>query len=398
MKKAEKKMKEVLNPNETKNINFVEKTNKLIKYVVISETNANVINSLVELYNEDRYKARVKYFNSPSTYTKQRLVYFKFPNGNFEFAKFNVKCGISKTNKMYFRETKMSSIGYKNGKLYYTNANMYRHLTYTLLKSFSNDVEVMSKFIKEFSWIRMFSEHSWITNISFNTVIKNKLYSLTDIKKHVFKLPLPVIDTIIDTDFFKQNYFINGGFKYFNEILNNLENITSITPELIDDNNFIDTCRMAKILGRKINCKWGSNRLKNEHDAWSKEITNILLECEKEFDLIIRKVYQDFSEFSGYKLLKTNKELLYEGMVMKHCVGTYIDRVNNGYCAIFSIKNHTLELKYFNNELSIVQFKGKFNLTAPKELYDEVIYHMERFNKDKEINCNNETLFFADIF
>ena len=36
MKKAEKKMKEVLNPNETKNVNFVEKTNKLIKYVVIS--------------------------------------------------------------------------------------------------------------------------------------------------------------------------------------------------------------------------------------------------------------------------------------------------------------------------------------------------------------------------
>jgi hypothetical protein len=390
MKKTEKKLKEAINPTETKSVTFVEKTNKLVKYDVISENNGNVINSLVELYNDDRYKARVKYFNSPSTYQKQRLVYFEFPNGNFEFARFNVKYGISKTNKMYFRETKVSSIGYKNGKLYWSNSNMYRHLTYQLLHQFSNDEKVINKFIEKFSWIRMFTEHSWITCISFNTVIRNKLYSLTDIKKHVFKLPLPVIDTIIESDFFKCNSFSNSNFKYINETLNNLENITSITPELLDDDNFIDTCRMAKILGRKINCKWSSNRLKNEHDAWSKEITNILLESEKEFDLKVSKVYQDFSKFSGYKLLKTNKELLYEGMVMKHCVGTYIDKVNNGYCGIFNIKNYTLELSNFNDELSISQFKGKYNISAPKELYDEVYYYVNQFNnKEKKHNLSS---------
>lgn len=182
---------------------------------------------------------------------------------------------------------------------------------------------------------------------------------------------------------------------------------------MLNDQLFIDTCKMARTLGRKINCKWGLKRLKEEHDSWAMEITNIVLDCEVEYDLSIKPVFVAFAEFSGYKLLKTNKDLLREGMLQHHCVGTYINDVNNGSCAIYHINGYTLQVKLdcdhklvrdnhgtflteegnirvpqsryvdvpklSGNKLKTNQFKGIFNNEASQESYDEVAIKMEEF-------------------
>jgi hypothetical protein len=389
MTKAEKKIKTLVDPDETKTIKHIESKNSLVKYEVISEVGAIDITKLIELYNEDKYMARVNYFNHPSKFEKTRVVYFEFPNGNFEFAKFRVKCCITKTNKMYFIESKISSVGYKNGKFYYTGRNLYRNLTYNYLYSFDGgNKNIVGKFIELFGYIRNLGEQTWTRDISFNTIKRNKLFSLNAIKKHYFKQPLPVIDILMP--FYTEKYGYSFNFKLIKENLSYLENITSLTNEFLDNPYFEDSCRMAKILGTKVNCKWSENRLFNEHNKWSKEISTILLKSEKEFDLNISDIYKKFSEFSGYTILKTNKELLAEGINMKHCVGTYIEKVNKGLCGIYHIDNHTLELgNNSNNGLIINQFKGKFNSNPPEELFNKVNKTLLKFNKTINKNLIN---------
>jgi hypothetical protein len=402
MDKKSKKLKETVNPKETSTTKVGQKQTKCVKFEVLDEFNSFKVNQLVDLYNEDKHKARVKYFNTPSEFYKNRLVYFEFECGNFEYAFFRVKCGISVTNKMYFRETKTSSIGYKNGKFYYNNINVYRNLTYTFLKQFSNNGVILNKLIEKYPWIRTLGENTWTQNLSFNTIKNNSLYTLTDIKKHYFKYPLPVINQLISSEFFKLNSYGNSGFTFIKDRLRYLENITSLTKEFLDNEYFSDTCNMAKILGRKVNCKWSEKRLINEHNQWSKEISNILLSSEKEQKLNVNKIFTQFSEYSGYRLLTTNLELLQEGMIMKHCVGTYINKVNDGHSGIYHIEGHTLELSYYGNDLYMVQFKGRFNAQSPKELTDEVTKKLSEFNKehkkdDKNI-LNNVENAFESIF
>jgi hypothetical protein len=102
-------------------------------------------------------------------------------------------------------------------------------------------------------------------------------------------------------------------------------------------------------------------------------------------------------------------------MIQNHCVGTYIDRVDRGDCAIFHVDGYTLqvgiefktekvkvmpetsifgngritmpetkmvEVKTFKN----LQFRGKHNKSAPQELVDEVQSYMDEFIKQDGFN------------
>jgi hypothetical protein len=161
-------------------------------------------------------------------------------------------------------------------------------------------------------------------------------------------------------------------------------------------------------------------------------IGNIVLDCEETYDLAIRPEFLAFAEFSGYRLLRTNKDMLIEGMMQNHCVGTYIDKVNKGECAIFSVEGYTLqvgiekkrellrgffdidengdqigelheidglddfdgdeeirlpqskhhELKVFKN----MQFRGKHNVSAPPELVEKVQTEFDKFKAAGKFN------------
>jgi hypothetical protein len=254
----------------------------------------------------------------------------------------------------------------------------------------------------------MLSESDISLGANMNVIKTQKLFGMKDLNRHVMKVPNNIAKIVMESQSFQTLKNQGEPIKRWHSILKVLDNLENVTPELLNDHLFYDTCKMANTLGRKINCAWGAKRLREEHDKWSKEITRIVLDCEIEYDLNIRPIYKAFADFSGYRLLKTNKDMLGEGMLQHHCVGTYIDQVDKGQSAIFHVKGYTLQVNVlslnwdtyqsrtekvhphhisetYNNKglyekidpshdkaLVNAQFKGKFNEQAPQELVDEV--------------------------
>ena len=96
---------------------FMEK-NK-VEFELIYESKAPDVDKLFNVYRKDPKKARVLYFNDSGKYRITRIVLFKYDDGSFEFCHFLKKFGISTTNRIYNRQTKVSSVIYKKKKFYY---------------------------------------------------------------------------------------------------------------------------------------------------------------------------------------------------------------------------------------------------------------------------------------
>jgi len=409
------------------------------KYTLINESYKYNVEELIRVYKENPLKARVKFYNKGASHFKfTRFVLFEFENGDFEFSVFRVQFGINVTNRIYSNQKKVAAISYKKGKFWIKNLNnTIVPLTWGNLSQFASQYEntnawdnvkiretkIFKYFHSRFHWVMMLSECPISWAITFNTVKDKKLYRMNDIFRHVMKVPASIAKMAIESNAFGhlKTVNINGSLRpiaMWKEVLKVLDHIEHIKPWMLNHHLFIDTTQMARTLGRKINCKWGEKRLKEEHDKWSLEITNTVLDCELEYDLNIRPIFKAFAEYSGYKLLSTNKDMLREGMLQKHCVGTYIKRVDSGKCAIFHVNGYTLEVRiidldwetyvsrserihngYISQTYNIkdlyekikpfhkkalinVQFRGRFNESAPNELVAEVEQMMIDFVND----------------
>lgn len=368
------------------------------KLTVLNETKSQSVAKLREIYEQDRQKAKVIFDNNKTNhvYTESRLCLFEYPNGDFRVVSLTRKFGMSINAVFYSRESNNWAISYKHKtKSFYFIDGMKRVkvLTMNILSAYcpSTNNIVYEFLLKKFGWLRNVSESVHGGALSFASIIKHKLYNEREILKHVYKCPYPVAKILSDNrgDFAPWDFI-----KVWKEQKKVLVNIESLKPEFLNSPYFRDTTKMAASLGKKVNCSWGLKRLKQEHDLYSKEIVKIILEFEHIIDLNIRKVYWDFSEFSGIELLRTNHELIAEGKTMQHCVGTYSSSVNSGTCSIFRYKGHTLDLRYtrpyvFKSEdaelkkkLVINQFMGYNNAYAPKELRDEVQLILDAFNSN----------------
>jgi len=358
-----------------------------VEYKLLGSIESARVNKLLSVYGKNPYLARVLYFNDRSEYFTKRLVLFTQENGDFELVYYKRSYGISVTNKRYSHEKKVSSIIYKGKKFYaiITNGDRTKlvQLTFGSLLNFKSEFnyggikDVTETFFsdlkKRFTWLRFVEENRALHNLSFNSIIKYKLYNLNDALRHIYGVPLTVIKEILKNDNSRDNLRL---WKINKPYLSNIENLKS---EFLSNHLFYDTLNMARILDKRVNCSWSLKRLALEHDKWSKEITNTLIELEPLEDLKILNIYHDFAKFSGYKLLLTNKEVMHEGMVQRHCVATYISKINSGYCAIYHIDGYTLELRSNGMNLVIYQFRGKYNVNAPDELYDSVKDMINKF-------------------
>jgi hypothetical protein len=348
------------------------------------------------------FKARVKYFSEKDTnggFHFERVVLFEYPDGNFQIVNFSVKYGISTTNRIYSSQSKISLISYKNGKFWFKgNKSIIRPLSYATLIYFCNTnnisgEEIFEYFNKKFHWFKNIVEIDIAHEIPFNIIVSKKLFGLNDILRYKYKVPINVVKTLLESQYY--NHLKKSKKQIWVETLKTLENVNELRLEMLNSDVFKDTCKMARILGRKVNCKWGLKRLKQEHDDWSKEITLIQLDSVIEYEMKIKKIYKLFAEFSGYQLLRTNKDMLSEGSIQKHCVGTYISSVDGGHSAIYHIKGYTLQLTEWHHDQVIdgenkriltlrnAQFRGYKNENAPEELYGEVKEKIERFLESK---------------
>jgi len=434
-----------------------------IKYTLLREGSKGHVEAFIKLYKEDKFKARVKYFNGGNDFSFSRLVLFEHENGDFEICNLTTRFGISVTSKMYSTQTKNSSILYKNKKFWFRygnskSASLIKPLTMREFKEFisnnekihfgwynEDDHENRAEYLEEefkkyetsqvykymlnrFHWIKTLVEFDANYAVTFTTVLSKKLFGLKSLYRHVYKVPYNVTK-IVKNNKNIMNYRRHNGsnvFAAWHEMLKVLEHVDHLREEMLSYRDFADMCKMAKTLGRKINCKWGMTRFKEEHDKWAREITNILLDCELEYELNIRPEFLAFAEYSGYKLLRTNKDMLAEGMIQNHCVGTYIDRVDRGECAIYHIDGYTLQVtisedvetvreipetslfgdghvvmpqtkmiktKVFKNS----QFRGRHNNPAPLDLSASVEAMMEAFKNDNMFEKVKDEKFVANM-
>lgn len=348
-----------------------------VTYKLIKQGNTGNVEALFNLYKEDRFKARVKYFSDPNKFKYDRVVIFELGEKDFEITEFENKFGISVTNRIYSSQKKLRSVTFKKGKFYHVDKLRGRLLPLTLASfiRFIREVEIGHSYEKEthaylisksqiyqymyskFPWIQMLLDTDAAHGIAFNTVYSKKLFGQKDVLRHILKIPMNIINIVMEVpvpiEMINNRFYHRASnrprdayssLKRWKEVSSLLDGVQNLTADLYHHPHFYDTCMMAKQLGKKVNCRWGIKKLEQVHDDWSRDIRNILLDCELEYRLKLHQVYFGLANFTKWKLLFTNKEMLVEGMRQNHCVGGYIDRVQRGECAIFHVDGYTLQV------------------------------------------------------
>jgi Txe/YoeB family toxin of Txe-Axe toxin-antitoxin module len=362
-----------------------------VKYTVLNETKSDDLIKLLEVYAIDKRKAKIIYeHRKPNAlFVIYRTVVFDFPNGDFRVVKFVRKFGVSKSNIIYNRETEEVVIGFKNGKFYQVVNK--RVMTLRVHGVIYIDNIIRNYFIERFGWLRNLIEDSRCHSLDLNIVLRNKLFNSKACLRHIYKVPYPVAKMLSENH---AQYSSSNFLKVWKEMKKVLINVENLKKEFFTDPLLIDTTKMAAALGYKVNCSWSRKRLKVEHDKMAKEVVDVILEFEELRDLKINPVFEKFAEYSGYHMFRTNHELIEEGKLMCHCVGTYSGYVDRGDRCIYRIYDHTLELKFdydynnkdefgdFERKLSIAQYMGFNNALAPKELKDKVLAMVDSFNRE----------------
>ena len=361
----------------------MEKEN--FSYELLEEETRPAVERLFEVYRKNPYNARVIYMNATKDqYEAKKVVAFKDAN-SFNIVMFRKRYGISKTNRIYNSEARISNISYKNGKFYLISNKIVRPLTYRNLRdAFGNFTHTVCEYlIKDFSWLRFIREKDVLTNVAFNTIISKKLYSYKKAISHQYNVPYPIGEVLHNITINSYDHQVQMFVHHFKKNLEYLENITSLDGELLKNNKtlFVDTVTMARVLNKKVNCKWKLKRLKEMHDLWTEEITDITF-MEADRVMTIHPIFYKFSEFANFTMLKTTKEMCIEGRKNSHCVATYVNRVESNTCAIYHVDGYTLEIRHNwgDKGISYGQFRGYKNAAAPAGLDEMVKKYIGEFN------------------
>lgn len=380
---------------------------------ILDITPSSVAQKLVEIYKRDPREARIIYMNTGVKIIEKSLILWEDANGDWDISQTEKTLGISVTNKMYSRYAKTTSYMYKGGKFYFKYKAKrgwgFSQLTWTAFMTFvrGNDSPGMREFLerlyKNISWLRFVNENPIFHDVALNTFVKYKLYSRNKALKHFLKVPLPAALKLVEA--VKQKEYLGKLIKEWKVTSKMVTNVENLRPDILSHHLFMDTCRMAHVVGEKINLAWSDLRLKEEHDRYAELITNVIIENIEEKPLWNRQEYQVFCEKNGFRLFKTNKELYLEGRVQRHCVGTYEWDINRGNCAIFHYKGYTGELRYsepsyetkvvrtvggadiyeqvlrYPANIRLNQFRGYRNKQAPRELDNYVQGKVREFNE-----------------
>ena len=421
MARAKRLEVEVLNPKKVKP-----------DWELLYEQDNIKINRLIELYKENPQHARIIYKQgNKGEFQRTRVVAYTYDNGDINVVQFRHSFGISVTNKMYHSEKNIGSIIYKKEtNKWYIKRTGIKLLNYAEMTAFIsgcgnyygfNECKTITEFIvKRLPWLRNIAEDKYSVShyVPFNTIISKKLFNVKSIYRHVFGIPYPVIEMMMKTLNKGNNYNYNptSFVKPWKEIKRVLINVDNLKVEMFSHNGFMDACKMASSLNKKINCSWGLKRLTEEHDAWAKEISNVLLLNQKNTKMNIYHIYEDFAEYSGYELLRTNFDMVHDGLMMSHCVATYIDRVDRGICAIYKVDGYTMELEFepvkfksyqkhsINSDrgLFINQIRGYKNCEAPRDLVNIIQNMLDNFNNEElpsiKLQPNNKYTTVNNVF
>lgn len=176
-----------------------------------------------------------------------------------------------------------------------------------------------------------------------------------------------------------------------------------VFPALANDNDvrydIWDVLKMSKDLGRRVDIHPVTratvtnlhDRVMVDHRAYqarqkySGEKNN--LQIADVFQPIVDAVRDD----ERYEVITLATELIKEGAAMNHCVGSYVEAVNNGHCLIvrgrLNNERVTIEFKHDRGEkvLYAKQVQMKHNQKPSQETMDDV-YDLLNIINDKEVD------------
>lgn len=176
-----------------------------------------------------------------------------------------------------------------------------------------------------------------------------------------------------------------------------------VFPALANDNDvrydIWDVLKMSKDLGRRVDIHPVTratvtnlhDRIMVDHRAYqarqkySGEKNN--LQIADAFQPIVEAVRDD----ERFEVIELATELIKEGAAMNHCVGSYIDSVNNGKCLIvrgrLNNERVTIEIKHDHKEdiLYAKQVQLKHNQAPSQETMNDV-YDLLNIVNDKEVD------------
>ncbi len=153
-----------------------------------------------------------------------------------------------------------------------------------------------------------------------------------------------------------------------------------------------DMVQQALTLDKKIDFKWSEKRLTEEHNEWTK----IIMDIEGEYmeDVVIDSIlpYDKFN-YPGFKLLKTQKEVYFEGKLMRHCVYTnYWNPIKYGNYLAYAVEHNgeraTLGLNINNDEITYNQCYSVGNSSVSGSLrtvVDSMIMLLNSFAKANKL-------------
>jgi hypothetical protein len=367
------------------------------EYIELAQSEDGEVERLMTLYRQNKHHARVVFFHERMKVEKTRLVAYTRTDSTFELVVYKRVWGISKTNIMYNRQSKVESFVLSKNGFFYVRGKLVRPLTLKAINDSDYTKEII-KFITPYTpFVELLNTHSLLIHKTFNYIIEHKLTSLKKMLSYEYGLPYPVIKTLKAAKVFQnpdnlEQFRIKVFFAK-----DYITNYSNINMEYFADwktyELFRDTIDMARTLGYKVNAAWSLKRLKAEHDYFATVLTDITLTATDKLLCIGRK-FLDFEEFSGYHMIKSTKELALEGKKQSHCVVSYTDKINRWESAIYHIDGYTLELVPDGKELRINQLRGYKNDSAPEELELSVRNKLAEFN---EINRAEPEDVFTDV-
>ena len=354
---------------------------------------------LNEIYDGDRYHARVYYMNTNESrsdnFKSKRLYRFEDKNGDIDFVLFIKSHGISKTNKRYRSDKVGFRVRIRKTGIWVTYKNKVRSFMLNDSLFHTHSVEIgdvlRDAMYKELAWYRYLREEFIYFDKSLNYFINHKLYNKKSIIKNAYGFDWPLSNILYELDR-SGNFFRASDFRKLQYYKPWIVNENKLDVDMVRDNwiLFHDSLKVAKAIDKKVNLRWSKSRLEREHGKMSMELVNIIYQYDNSV-LVNKACYLDFAKMSGYRLIGTAKELAIEGIEKHHCVISYKTNIDGGRAGIYSIGDWTLELGESSEGLYINQFRGYGNIKGSDVIRDEIQVHLDIFNKDfkSEVVSNN---------
>lgn len=221
--------------------------------------------------------------------------------------------------------------------------------------------------------------------ILYNSINRYSTYSaylLSKAFKYIDPKEFSKLKILNDEKINKCNSINSLFYKFYKETLQ-----TNNNDDYNYDNYYIeDYCSMVIKMKKKFNMKMKSiKRLIEEHNKLSLEYK---IKFVKTIKIPKDSIFKKLKLPPKYKLIKTKKALIEEGILNDNCVASYDTKINKGQCAIYTTfyenKRYTIEIKAKKKKGKYIfytnQLFGKSNTIAPKELHQELNELLEKEN------------------